>query len=148
MFNGFNFNGDDNLGWHFGDPPENGGGGSTGSGGGTTSPTYNTGGGNAPWWASFINQGFGLTSQIIGAYGHNPTQQIGYGLQSYGHGGYAPQPQALPSGGPQTGGPPNGGLAEDAFGNLTDFIGKHPLPIAAGVVGLYLLMREPPRSRR
>lgn len=142
MFNGFNFNDlgpgyDETLGLWF---PED-------YGTGPSTPTYNTG---APWWSSIINQGIGLTSQIIGAYGHNPTQQIGYGIQSYGHGGYAPQLQIPPNAGelPNNNSPGNGGLAEDAFGDITKFISKHPLPIAAGVIGLYLLMREPPRPRR
>ena len=112
-------------------------------------------------WGSVINQGFGLTSQIIGAFGHNPTQQVGAGGTPIGN-GYSPasilqQQTALQAAiangqvhvganGQVVGG--NGLGLDDAAGSITSFITRNPLLVAGGVLGVFLLMREPPRSRR
>lgn len=118
-------------------------------------------GGSGIDWGSTINQGFGLASQIVGAWGRNPTQQVMAGGQPIG-GGYSPAAQlagqaqvqsaiasqqtALRAGNSQTNG---GGLGlDDAAGSITGFITRNPLLVAGGALGVYLLMREPPRSRR
>ena len=116
-------------------------------------------GGSVPWWQTVLNQSVGLTSQIIGAYGHNPTQQIYPGYGPIG-GGYNPTSQnqsiaqilaasqaqqyAL-----QHGGTSGSGVGlDDAATSITSFITRNPLLVAGGVAALFLLFREPPRSRR
>lgn len=119
-----------------------------------------SGGGGGIDWNSVINQGFGIGSQIIGAWGRNPTQQIGAGGSPIG-GGYSPaaintsqaqiqqaiasQQAALQQQRQLTG---SGGVGlDDAASSITGFITRNPLLVAGGVLGLFLLMREPPRRR-
>lgn len=97
----------------------------------------------------------GIGSQLISGFGKNRTQQIGYspGNQSIfavqtDSRNYDDRPIPLPY--PNQYGPGTGqgsGIAEDFFGSITGIISRNPLPIAAGIFGLYLLMREPPRRR-
>lgn len=113
------------------------------------------GGGSGINWTNVINQGFGIGSQAISAFsGQNSGTQIGYNPASQSvfaitpsnqlsPGGYAPYPASAGS----QGFGPSGGVAEDAFGSLTGFVSRNPLIIAAGALGVYLLMKEPPRRR-
>lgn len=120
--------------------------------GGTEYP--NTGSGIN--WQSIINQGFGAASQIFGAWGPRATQQTGAGGAPIGS-GYSPaavlqsaaqlqaaqqqqaQQRALTGGGSNS--------LDGIFASLTSTISSNPLIFAAAGVGLYLLMREPPRRR-
>ena len=129
--------------------------------GGIASSIGNTvkgaGGGSGINWSNIINQGFGIGSQAISAYsGQNSGTQIGYNPASQSVFAITPSNQMNPGGyqnpyaaaGPSGSfGPAGGGIAEDAFGGITSFISRNPLPIAAGLLGVYLLMREPPRRR-
>lgn len=115
-------------------------------------------------WQSIINQGFGLGSQAISAWGHNPTQQVGTsGIIGIGQ-GYSPaavlqaqsqqnsqllsQQQALLAAqrghtvaiGGQ-------GVAEDALGSLGVFVSQHPLMVFGGIAALLLLYKQPPSRR-
>ena len=101
-------------------------------------------------WNSIINRGFDLGSQFMQSYGGRTV-----GTQTYSTGGQIFAVQAKPSyddsyqytvptGGVQTA---QGGIAEDAAGSLMGFVGRNPIPIALGVLGVYLLMKDPPRRR-
>lgn len=126
---------------------------------GGTNPTYG-GGGSSVNWNNIWNNIFGVGSQAIAAWGNNPTQQVGnYGTVGIGQ-GYSPaaigqsyaQIAAAQAQQQQYAGGirPNtaGGLGlDDAAGSITSFITRNPLLVAGGVLGVYLLMREPPRRR-
>lgn len=120
--------------------------------------TLNTGGSRIDW-QSVINQGFGITSQILASRGKYPTQQIGAGGTPIG-GGYSPAAQLQAQAQVQQaiaqqsanqavglrGG--NGGVGlDDAATSITSFVQRNPLLVGGGVLALYLLMREPPRRR-
>lgn len=135
-------------------------------------PTYNVpfGGddetmGGTLTLAEIFRGGLGLGSQMISAWsGPNSGTQIGYNpnsgsifaiqppqsanqyqAQTNPYAGLSPaQIEALQA---ATYRNQRGGVAEDLFGGLTDFISKNPLPIAAIALGAYLLMREPPKRR-
>lgn len=118
----------------------------------------NPNGGHGIDWQSIINAGFSIGSQAIGAWGHNPTQQINVGGFPVGQ-GYSPQAilqaQAANTAAQnaalyaqQHGGAGAGGVGlDDAATSITSFITRNPLLVAGGVLGLFLLMREPPRRR-
>lgn len=125
-------------------------------------PNINPNYGSGINWGSVINQGFGLASQIIGAWGRNPTQQIGYGGVTGIGQGYSPaainqsqaqiqaaiaQQQQAALLANRTGGVGGSGVAEDFLGSLTSFVSRNPVPVFGGIFALYLLMREPPRRR-
>lgn len=101
--------------------------------------------------SDIFNGGLGIGSQLISAYGKNPSSQVGYS-NSRGIFEITPSNQLAPGGGynlnaanPYT--PPPRGVAEDLFGSITDFISKNPLPVAGLAFGAYLLMKEPPKRR-
>lgn len=120
--------------------------------------SWGSGGGNPIDWMQIINQGFGLGSQAISAWGRNPTQQVG-NVSTVGIGqGYSPaaiaqsqanaiaaaQQQALL----QQGRAGAGGVGlDDAATSITSFITRNPLLVGAVVLGAVLLFREPPRRR-
>ena len=126
---------------------------------------YGSEGGSHIDWNSILNQAFGLGSQAIGAWGHNPTQQVGYGIQGYGQ-GYSPaavnqsqaqiqqaiarqQAAARYAAGGGAGGA--GGIGSTVGGGLDGIISwatANPLPVFLGIAGIFLLFREPPRGRR
>ena len=120
-------------------------------------PGGNSGGGVN--WQSIINQGFGLGSQAIGAFGHHPTQQVGAGGSPVG-GGYSPQAikqanaQLQNSIGAQqrqlSGGGSSGGLGSSVGGGVDGIIGwatRNPIPVFLGIAGVFLLMKQPPGRR-
>ena len=110
-------------------------------------------------WNAIINQAFGVGSQAIsafsGAHGgiqvaYNPAQGGVFAIQPNAvqptyNDPYAGMSQAQINSLQRTSG---GGVAEDAFGSITNFVSEHPLVLAAGALGVYLLMKDPPRSRR
>ncbi|MBX3299764.1 MAG: hypothetical protein KF736_09915 [Acidobacteria bacterium] len=111
-------------------------------------------------WNSVINQGFGFGSQLIASLGKRPTQQFAYSQGSGGifalgtpvsgydsGGGYQPS-QLTAAQYAQLQQSTRGGVAEDAFSSITSFISRNPVLVAGGALGVYLLFREPPRSRR
>lgn len=127
------------------------------SGGNNFNP-YGDGGWSVDDWMAIINRGFDVGSQAISAWGRNPTQQVGYsGTVGIGQ-GYSPaatlsaQAQAQqaflaqqrPLG--QGGGAGGVGL-DDAATSITSFISRNPLLVAGGVLGLFLLFRQPPGRR-
>lgn len=106
-------------------------------------------------WKSIIDQGFGIGSQLIGAYGKRPTTQIA----SNSGGIFAIQPaktnyddttnysllaqqQALALRNQ------DGGGLDAGVNSLLSWASSNSLVLVAAGVGLYLLMREPPRSKR
>jgi hypothetical protein len=130
---------------------------------GFTDPSYSIGGGSgSTWgggidWQSIINQGFGLGSQAISAWGHNPTQQVGTGgIIGIGQ-GYSPAALLQASAQQQIAqqpvfsaphaGPGGQGVAEDALGSLGVFVSQHPLMVFGGIAALFLLMTKPPSRR-
>jgi len=134
-----------------------GGGGTWGGGNIIGGGDWGSGGGSGINWQSVINQGFGLGSQAIGAWGHNPTQQIGgAGVLGIGQ-GYSPAAILNASGGMQR--PPtgvisnpgltgaNGGVAEDALGSLSRFVTQHSGMVFIGIAAMFLLYRQPPSRR-
>ena len=135
MFNEFGFDG--NLGFDtFEDPVSN--------------PSIN--------WNAIIQQAFALGSHAISAFsGQNTGTQIGYNPNQGGV--FAIQPNIAAGG--NVGNQPiyqtpeqlayqrkQAGLLEDAGGGIMAFIEKYPIPIAGGVLALFLLFKDPPRSRR
>ncbi len=120
---------------------------------------FNGGGGID--WQSIINQGFGIGSQIIGAWGHNPTQQIGPGGMPIGQ-GYSPAAQLQAQAqlqqaiaqqnaqlyGNQYGGQGVGTSVGSGLDGAINWAVNNPIPVFLGIAGLFLLFREPPRSRR
>lgn len=107
-------------------------------------------------WNGIINQAFALGSHAISAFsGQNTGTQIGYNRSQGIFAIQGSQPVASYSNPYASMSPEQiaayqraqGGIAEDAFPGITSFISRNPLPIAAGVVAIYLLMREPPRRR-
>lgn len=111
-------------------------------------------------WNAIIQQAFAVGSHAISAFsGQNTGTQVGYNT---GQGGvFAIQPNVQNAGGGYSGAPVytpeqlamlsrnngNGGIGEDAFASITEFVQKYPVQIGAGVLALYLLMREPPKRR-
>lgn len=109
-------------------------------------------------WNSIIQQGFAVGSQAINAWsgqnggvqvGYNPAQGGVFAIQSN-------QPNQPVYQNPYANMTPEqvialqrrqSGLAEDAAGGIMGFIEKYPIPIAGGVLALFLLMKEPPRRR-
>lgn len=111
-------------------------------------------------WNAIIQQAFAVGSHAISAYsGQNTGTQVGY--NSAQGGVFAIQPtvgsgQNYAQSNPYANWTPaqieaerrrQGGLAEDAASGIMGFIEKHPIPIAGGVLALFLLMREPPKRR-
>lgn len=115
------------------------------------------------WGQSVINQGFGIGSQLISAFGRNPTQQVGAGGNPVGQ-GYSPsailqaqaqnqaaiaaQQQALLN---SRGGVTGGGVGSTVGGGVDGILSwatANPVPVFLGIGALFLLFREPPRSRR
>lgn len=109
-------------------------------------------------WNNVINQGFGIGSQAIAAWGRNPTQQIGnssvigigqgyspaatLSAQAQAQAAFLAQQRALGGGGGA------GGVGlDDAATSITGFISRNPLLVAGGVLGLFLLFRQPPGRR-
>lgn len=129
-----------------------------GASGGT--PVYNSGsdeGGS--WWddwgSQVINQAFGIGSQVIGAWGRNPTQQVGAGGTPIGQ-GYSPA--AIISGMNQQQQLSNQQISlkeqsrqtnslDAIFGSITNTISSNPMIFLGLGVGLFLLFRDPPRRR-
>jgi hypothetical protein len=104
-------------------------------------------------WQSIINQGYGITSQILAAYGHHPSQQIGAGGLPIG-GGYAPTQILNSAAGlsaanrPGTVGP--GGVGSSLGGGVDGIIQwatANPVPVFLLIGGVFLLMRQPPGRR-
>ncbi len=129
-----------------------------GNGGYGSVPSYNPAGSGINW-NSMWNSIFGVGSQAIAAWGQNPSQQVG-NVPGIGQ-GYSPaainqsqaaiqaaiaqQQAALGLNNPRN--LAGGGIAEDAFGGITNFISRNPIAVAGLAFGAYLLMREPPRRR-
>jgi len=114
-----------------------------------------------PNWLTVFNTSAGLASQIVSAYGRNPSTQIGVGYA--GNGVFTVQglqrsfddfPRAQAS--PYANLTPaqfaalqqGGGVGlDDAAGSITSFISRNPLLVAGVAFGAFLLFREPPRRR-
>lgn len=119
---------------------------------------FSAGSNNRIDWNSIINQGFALGSQALNSFGgaHTGTQfaqgpqgifniaQSGVPQQGYGgYGGMTPEQQAW-----LVSQQNRGGLGfDDAAGSIMSFITRNPLLVGAGVLGVYLLFREPPKRR-
>lgn len=134
-----------------------------GSWGGTPSigviqgPTVYGSEGGGGWWDNFGDDIFGIGSQIISAWGRNPTQQIGT-VPGVGQ-GYSPsailqsqaqitaaQQQALAQARAQ--GQAGGANSLDGIASsITSTISNNPLIFAAGAVMLFLLFKQPPGRR-
>lgn len=109
-------------------------------------------------WNSIINQAFAVGSHAISAFsGQNSGTQVGYSPST---GVFAIQSNALvpvntPAVDPYAGWTreqitadmKRKGLLEDAGSGIVAFIEKYPIPIAGGVLALFLLMKEPPKRR-
>jgi hypothetical protein len=118
----------------------------------------NTGGGGINWM-DIINRGFDVGSQAIGAWGRNPSQQVGnYATKGIG-GGYAPaavqqysnpyanmtpaQQQALIAA--QGGGV--GSTVGSGVDGMFDWMQRNPLPVFLGIGAAFLLFMKPPGRR-
>lgn len=127
---------------------------------GSTPSTGSGGGWGGDDWRHLIDRGFNAASQIFSAWGRRPTQQTGYGGRAIG-GGYSPAEVARaeaeaaaarnaylrdPLGGTPDR-PGNRNSLDGIFNSLTKTLQENPMIFAAGALGLYLLMREPPRRR-
>jgi hypothetical protein len=124
---------------------------------------YGSDGGGSWWdnWGSQIfNQGISLGSQIIGAWGRNPTQQIGtvpgvgqgYSpaavLQAQGQNAaaIAAQQQALLNASRgQSGGV--GSTVGGGVDGIINWAAANPIPVFLGIAGVFLLFRQPPGRR-
>lgn len=106
-----------------------------------------------PNWLSVFNTSAALASQAIGAWGRNPTTQIGSGgvFQIGGgatagnfpnpYSGLTPQQlSAMQSGG--VGGTIGGGVD-----GIVNWLMANPVITFGGIAALFLLFREPPRRR-
>jgi hypothetical protein len=148
----------------FGPPLDiNGGGNSTVFGNGTifstptTFPTITSSGGSGNNVQHYFDTVATLVSQFLGSRGRYQTSQvlaggngptsvpINYGNQPAYQNPYAQMTPAQLAA-YQRGLNPNG-VAESAFSGISDFIGKNPVPVLLGAIGIYLLFREPPRRR-
>lgn len=135
---------------------------------GTGGGGYPTGGSSGGWggddWRHLIDRGFNAASQIFSAWGRRATQQTGPGGIPIG-GGYTPEAYnrsmaeiraaeaaalaaARNNANDASRNPAGRNSLDNIFGNLTQTIQDNPMIFAAGAVGLYLLFRDPPRSRR
>jgi hypothetical protein len=134
----------------------------------TPSPsTWNTPVWNAPTYTGspappqqgntvhYFNTIANLVSQTLSGWSRNPTNQVtSQGGVIANPGVLVAQSQAQAA---QNYGPPrnygsetsggNSGILEAASGGIMGFISAYPIPIALGVLGVFLLMREPPRRR-
>ena len=106
-------------------------------------------------WNNIINQGFAIGSQIVGAFGKNPTTQVAYnpaqnsifavgqtGQQTYNPYGNLTQQQiaALQQGG--VGSTVGGGVD-----GIVNWFMRNPAILLGGGLALYLLFRQPPGRR-
>lgn len=145
MFNMFDIGNDGTLGL---DPWSYGGGGSSGSSGRTPLD-----------WNAIINQAFAVGSHAISAFsGQNTGTQVGYNRSQgvFAIQGRPPEQSGYTN--PYAGMSPeqiaalqrsqSGGGLDSGLNAALNWISNNPLVLAGVGVGLYLLMREPPRSRR
>lgn len=115
---------------------------------------------NGSWWDNWGDNIFAIGSQIIGAWGRNPTQQIGSGQVGGIGGGYSPaaiqqqiaaQQAALAAQANNRGGTnASGGVGSTVGGGLDgviDWATKNPLPVFLGIAGVFLLFKSPPGRR-
>lgn len=112
-------------------------------------------------WNNIINQGFAIGSQLIGAFGKNPTQQVAYNTSQgiFAIGNTQGQPQYAQVQNPyaglttqqiaalQSGQSGIGSSVGSGIDGIFNWLMSNPLITFGGIAGLYLLMREPPRRR-
>lgn len=107
-------------------------------------------------WNNIINQGFAIGSQIIGAFGRNPTTQIGYNPATGGIFAIGGQQQVPPYQNPYAGLTADqvrqlqGGVGSTVGGGIDGIVNwllANPVITFGGIAALYLLFREPPRRR-
>lgn len=108
-------------------------------------------------WNNIINQGFAIGSQLIGAFGRNPTQQIGYnqsqGIFAIGQ----PTQVSYQQNNPYANMSPTqiqayqqasiGGGVGSGIDSTIAWATKNPLLVFGGIAAVFLLFREPPRRR-
>lgn len=119
---------------------------------------YGSDGGS--WWDNWGDNIFGLISQGIGAWGRNPTTQIGSGQVGGIGGGYSPaaiqqqiaaqqqalalQNQQIRNGQTGTG---VGSTVGSGLDGVVTWATQNPLPVFLGIGALFLLFKQPPGRR-
>ena len=108
---------------------------------------------STPAWMQVFNTSASVLSQFLASRGRYQTTQIGaggtpaLGGSPYGA-NYTPAQPALTLAQQQALAGRNGGLGlDDAAFSITDFVSRNPLLVGGVAVGIYLLVREPPRRR-